>query len=828
MKNTSAQPQSSKHSEWQEYTGCDYGRSSDNSPKESRIKVYAEKIKRLWKILNGRFPNVENSLGLRFSVYLCALVSLTSVCYFTGLYNAGIAALFLTLGNLIAFWNRRSTVYGSKLIMIAIVLSVIAVMSHDNPISLWESADAIPRLLIGALILQSFDTPRRRDLDCSLLLSLAFLSGTAVITASYKFVLPLAAYFIFMTSALYFRSLSVTEECSVPLYAKSKKPSPYRILKYIFRFSAALLLLFCILNLFFTAMPRFENLSSFFNLHLSRKAAQNSAKDEQKKQSSAVFFAEKDDLYENPPAPSSKRLVMKVRTNRPAYYRGAACSHYDGHSWRQDKTEQKLRRSDVPLSIDAASDNPYRKHPLVQIFYIEADIADQISAAFQPSSVSFPHGDFYIDKDSILHSPHIIKAGSVYTVYSVPSYTEPYTQEAEETPYMNCKSLPHEQKALQYLKSRPDAESLEETAKGLTAGKQSEDKLTDLSEASESEKGQKKVIRITIKLNKPYTCFPFRWTKNPERSEELNSKYKEYLQLPPEISPRIKTLAEFLTSFDGSDYIKALAISHFLRANYTYQSPPPPCPRDREPIDYFLFTSGKGNCRQFAGAMTVLCRAAGLPARYINGFVPGAYNPFSMAYEIRERDAHAWTEVMIPSAGWTTYEATAPNTDENDSEASSEDNSDMEQNRSSAKDIIKYLRQFIPDSVKSAYVKFLYFLESIVKYILPLAAAAILLYASYSAGKWLKNNFSALKLSFSLAHKLRGGFRQKLALFIKSWLIHSAVSNAKSKDAVSCYRLMLSMLRKLNIIKSPSHTPREFAESLKDDRLKDSVQTLTE
>ena len=49
--------------------------------------------------------------------------------------------------------------------------------------------------------------------------------------------------------------------------------------------------------------------------------------------------------------------------------------------------------------------------------------------------------------------------------------------------------------------------------------------------------------------------------------------------------------------------------------------------------------------------MAVLLRAAGVPTRIATGFGPGERNPFTGYFEVRQSDAHAWVEVLMPE-GW--------------------------------------------------------------------------------------------------------------------------------------------------------------------------------
>ena len=56
--------------------------------------------------------------------------------------------------------------------------------------------------------------------------------------------------------------------------------------------------------------------------------------------------------------------------------------------------------------------------------------------------------------------------------------------------------------------------------------------------------------------------------------------------------------------------------------------------------------------------MTVLARAAGLPARLVVGYASGLYDPQQARYKVTEADAHAWTEIYFPGYGWVEFEPT--------------------------------------------------------------------------------------------------------------------------------------------------------------------------
>ncbi len=134
-----------------------------------------------------------------------------------------------------------------------------------------------------------------------------------------------------------------------------------------------------------------------------------------------------------------------------------------------------------------------------------------------------------------------------------------------------------------------------------------------------------------------------------------------YLQLP-QIDPRISALAEQITSDARTPYDQARAIELYLRSRYDYTldlSGPPAT----DPLAYFLFDRRAGHCEYFAAAMTVMLRTVGVPARYVNGFLPGVYNDLGENYIVRARDAHSWVEVLFPGHGWLAFDPTPPSTE---------------------------------------------------------------------------------------------------------------------------------------------------------------------
>jgi protein-glutamine gamma-glutamyltransferase len=140
----------------------------------------------------------------------------------------------------------------------------------------------------------------------------------------------------------------------------------------------------------------------------------------------------------------------------------------------------------------------------------------------------------------------------------------------------------------------------------------------------------------------------------PDRySEPLRT---QYLQLPA-LDPRIAELAKSIAKQARTPYDKAMVIENHLRSRYAYTLNLTGKPGD-DPLAHFLFETHAGHCEYFASAMTVMMRTLGIPAREVNGFLPGEFNDVGGDYIVRASDAHSWVEVYFPGEGWVTFDPT--------------------------------------------------------------------------------------------------------------------------------------------------------------------------
>lgn len=88
--------------------------------------------------------------------------------------------------------------------------------------------------------------------------------------------------------------------------------------------------------------------------------------------------------------------------------------------------------------------------------------------------------------------------------------------------------------------------------------------------------------------------------------------------------------------------------------HYDRNTPAPPAGEDY--VDWFLNHAQQGYCMHYATSAVLLLRAAGIPARYVSGYVADV--PHSGKTEVTDYGAHAWVEYYIDGVGWVPQEAT--------------------------------------------------------------------------------------------------------------------------------------------------------------------------
>jgi len=135
------------------------------------------------------------------------------------------------------------------------------------------------------------------------------------------------------------------------------------------------------------------------------------------------------------------------------------------------------------------------------------------------------------------------------------------------------------------------------------------------------------------------------------------------LTLPPGHDPRTVALArQWAAETPGAAALTRRFLA-WLRRDFKYTISAPPVGFNA--TDDFLFSTRQGFCQHFSSAYAVFMRAAGVPTRVVTGYVGGHYNKLGSYWLLKQKDAHAWTEVWFEGIGWVRVDPTAAIAPEN-------------------------------------------------------------------------------------------------------------------------------------------------------------------
>ena len=164
----------------------------------------------------------------------------------------------------------------------------------------------------------------------------------------------------------------------------------------------------------------------------------------------------------------------------------------------------------------------------------------------------------------------------------------------------------------------------------------------------------------TVTLREDWRTFWLSMESTPLRELEAGAPFTA---LPEQTAIRARSILNSLEIGKNCSVVEAaMLIQEYVRSSAAYDLNTPTMPKDSEDFAiWFLQESDTGYCVHFATAATVLLRAAGIPARYVEGYLVEANRGTTT---VSAADAHAWVEYLVPHVGWVVLEATPGDGDE--------------------------------------------------------------------------------------------------------------------------------------------------------------------
>ena len=174
--------------------------------------------------------------------------------------------------------------------------------------------------------------------------------------------------------------------------------------------------------------------------------------------------------------------------------------------------------------------------------------------------------------------------------------------------------------------------------------------------------------------------------------------YQVYTQLPEEgVEQLVTDFAPLRMDKEYDSVIEKITyVRDYLKDNVEYSLEPGKTPWNKDFVEYFLYENKKGYCAHFASAATLMLRAMGVPARYVEGYAVSAKDVKNnmviseqsnnntdqnseaasisdddeITVSVKDYSAHSWVEVYMDGCGWIPIDFT-PGSDMGISAASS-------------------------------------------------------------------------------------------------------------------------------------------------------------
>jgi hypothetical protein len=367
-----------------------------------------------------------------------------------------------------------------------------------------------------------------------------------------------------------------------------------------------------------------RDLSSFgnyFENKFATEASETSAVNKDKYSLATSGYSGNDKRLGGPITLNYKE-IFKVKSDKPYYLKGNVKDFYDGNKWtKANETYYKKVDSKVMEFIGYGKNTIGIKNSMT----IYPDKKFRNNTIFVPNyafNISGVGGTLFYDK-----APMVLSEKTVTKDYSIDFY------------------------------------GYNEVIDTIEDVREYEKKLVWENDERNNSSSEKYILPMNYFLKPKYKDMNTVISKNSSVEEQFvyrNSEdfkivtsYGEYLQVPERISDRIYDLVRDITKDSYTTIDKVLAIKEYLTKNYVYDLEVSEVPEDSEFIDYFLFKEKKGYCTYFNTTMTIMCRLAGVPARYVEGFKTPSKKDDRGLYSVTNAEAHAWCEVLLGASEYS-------------------------------------------------------------------------------------------------------------------------------------------------------------------------------
>jgi transglutaminase-like putative cysteine protease len=308
--------------------------------------------------------------------------------------------------------------------------------------------------------------------------------------------------------------------------------------------------------------------------------------------------------------PRSGRTLLAVRSEEPHYWKAETLDHFDGLRWNHRRTRSPLT-SELPDRFEPRWDERIS----VTVRELSSDLlvgAGTVLDVEGDVGVAIPSGDGTV---RLVDEP--LEQGDSYTVRAY-------------VPDPSAAAM------------RAAADVWPEGLRKYTAFSLPREGETAINTPPANDRDRRFFAEDQVAL--PFRGQPYEHYDRDTVRQIRRSPYA-----------RTYALARSLAKGQPTTYDVVRNTERWLQRELRYSER---VPTRAYPLAGFLFEDKVGYCQQFSGAMALMLRMNGIPARVAAGFAPGIYDQATKEYRVRDLDAHSWVEVYFDDIGWVPFDPT--------------------------------------------------------------------------------------------------------------------------------------------------------------------------
>lgn len=413
-------------------------------------------ITQLWERLAALpQPKTEESVGLRILVQILVAVGIVATDIAADTTLSTWAIPLSIAGGIYSWYRRKKRNIAMKFIIAIGMLGALVYFLGNLIDNLNDTRLILAELLIQLQVLHSFDLPRRKDLGYSMVIGLILLGVAGTLSETLVFA-PFPILFLAIALPvliLDYRSRLGFDQIRRRHGGEEKQRKRERSLPFSpIRLVSFLAIVIIIGLAIFALLPRFPGyqLQTFpvtssiefdtqrfndvnrriFNpgVRTGQEGEEDTIGEGEGENGEAVGdsslyygFQSQIDQSQSSGGFSASKVVMRVRSQAPGFWRVLAFDRYNGKGWEISRDEQLLtvnRPSWTYRFHIAAPYSPDKTRSIIQTYTIVADLPNLIPALSRPRALYFPTPEIALDPEGSIRAPVILSEDLTYTVVS--------------------------------------------------------------------------------------------------------------------------------------------------------------------------------------------------------------------------------------------------------------------------------------------------------------------------------------------------------------------------------------------------------------------------